>query len=94
MQTSRIGLPHLKHGRIPISARLSSGFGWIDDICFPRSSAGALPISLSLITACRSSDCRSLAQLMLARLVNIDQNPEFGSTGIFRPTLFVSVKVS
>jgi len=32
MQANRIGLPYLEHGRIPISARLYSGFGWIDDI--------------------------------------------------------------
>jgi len=51
MQANRIGLPHLEHGRIPISARLYSGFGWIDDIMLPLDWAGALPISLSPITA-------------------------------------------
>ena len=35
MQANRIGLPHLEHGRIPISARLCSGFGWVDDIMLP-----------------------------------------------------------
>ena len=45
MQANRIGLPHLEHGRIPISARLYSGFGWIDDIMRPLYLAGALPIS-------------------------------------------------
>jgi hypothetical protein len=75
MQTSRIGLPHLKHGRIPISARLCSGFGRIDDICAPRSSAGALPISLSPITACRSGDGPSLAQLMAAAWSILTKTP-------------------
>jgi hypothetical protein len=51
MQANCIGLPHLEHGRIPISARLYSGFGWIDDIMLPLYWAGALPISLSPITA-------------------------------------------
>ena len=35
MQANRIGLPHLEHGRIPISARLYSGFSRIDDIMLP-----------------------------------------------------------
>jgi len=35
MQANRIGLPHLEHGRIPISARLCSGFSWVDDIMLP-----------------------------------------------------------
>jgi hypothetical protein len=35
MQASRIGLPHLEHGRIPISARLYNGLRWIDDIVPP-----------------------------------------------------------
>jgi hypothetical protein len=51
MRANRIGLLHLEHGRIPISARLYSGFGWIDDIMLPLYWAGALPISLSPITA-------------------------------------------
>ena len=63
MQANRIGLPHLEHGRIPISARLYSGFGWIDDIMLPLYWAGALPISLSPITACSDGDGGSLAPI-------------------------------
>ena len=72
MQANRIGLPHLEHGRIPISARLYSGFGWIDDIMLPLYWAGALPISLSPITAYSDGDGASLAQYANAGLVNID----------------------
>jgi hypothetical protein len=69
MQANRIGLPHLEHGRIPISARLYSGLSWIDDIIVL---AGALPISLSPITAYSDGDAASLAQYTNAGLVNID----------------------
>ena len=72
MQANRIGLPHLEHGRIPISARLYSGLGWIDDIMRPLYLAGALPISLSPITAYSDGDGTNLAQYPNARLVNID----------------------
>jgi hypothetical protein len=72
MQANRIGLPHLEHGRIPISARLYSGFGWMDDIMLPLYWAGALPISLSPITACSDGDGASLAPNTNAGLVNID----------------------
>ena len=73
MQANRIGLPHLVHGRIPISARLYSGFGWMDDIMLPLYWAGALSISLSPITAYSDGDGASLAQYTNAGLVNIDQ---------------------
>jgi hypothetical protein len=69
MQANRIGLPHLEHGRIPISARLYSGFGWIDDIMLPLYWAGALPISLSPITAYSDGDGASLTQHANAGLV-------------------------
>ena len=72
MQANRIGLPHLEHGRIPISARLYSGFGWIDDIMLPLYWAGALPISLSPITAYSDGDGANLAQYISTRLINID----------------------
>ena len=72
MQANRIGLPHLEHGRIPISARLYSGFGWIDDIMLPLDWAGALPISLSPVTASSDGDRANLAQYANAGLVNID----------------------
>jgi len=71
MQANRIGLPHLEHGRIPISARLYSGVGRIDDIMLPLYWAGALPISLSPITAYSDGDGASLAQYANAALVNI-----------------------
>jgi hypothetical protein len=71
MQANRIGLPHLEHGRIPISARLCSGFSWIDDNMLPLYWAGALPISLSPITAYSDGDGASLAQYANAALVNI-----------------------
>ena len=74
MQANRIGLPHLEHGRIPISARLCSGFSWIDDIMLPLYWAGALPISLSPITAYSDGDGASLAQYANAGLVNIDHH--------------------
>jgi hypothetical protein len=61
----------LEHGRIPISAWLYSGFGWIDDIMLPLYWAGALPISLSPITAYSDGDGASLAQYANAALVNI-----------------------
>jgi hypothetical protein len=69
MHANRMGLPHLEHGRIPISARLNSG---IDDIMLPLHRAGALPISLSPITAYSDGDAASLAQYTNAELVNID----------------------
>ena len=72
MQANRIGLPHLEHGRIPISARLYSGFGWMDDIMLPLYWAGALPISLSPVTASSDGDRANLAQYANAGLVNID----------------------
>jgi hypothetical protein len=72
MQANRIGLPHSEHGRIPISARLCSGFGWIDDIVRPLYQAGALPISLSPIVACSDGDGASLARHTYAGLLNID----------------------
>jgi hypothetical protein len=72
MQANRIGLPHLEHGRIPISARLYSGFGWIDDIMLPLYWAGAFPISLSPITAYSDDGGASLAPNTNAGLVNID----------------------
>jgi hypothetical protein len=49
---------YLEHGRMPISARLFSGFSWIDDIMLPLYWAGALPISLSPITAAYSDGIR------------------------------------
>ena len=93
MQANRIGLPHLEHGRIPISARLYSGFGWIDDIMLPLYWAGALPISLSPITACSDGDGASLAQYTSTRLVNIDHYWKFRSArmapvwGTLRPSM-------
>ena len=77
MQANRIGLPHFEHGRIPISARLCSGFGWIDDIMLSLDWAGALPISLSPITAYSDGDGASLAQYTNARLVNTDHYWKF-----------------
>ena len=71
MQANRIGLPHLGHGRIPISARLCSGVGRIDDIMLPLYWAGALPISQSPMTACSDGDGANLAQYTSTRLVNI-----------------------
>ena len=72
MQANRIGLPHLEHGRIPISARLYSGFGWIDDIMLPLDWAGALPISLSPITALFGRRWSQSCPNTNAGLVNID----------------------
>jgi hypothetical protein len=93
MQANRIGFPHLEHGRIPISARLYSGFGWIDDIMLPLYWAGALPISLSPITACSDGDAASLAPCANTALVNIDhywklsaqKRPQCGGT--LRPSM-------
>jgi hypothetical protein len=79
MQANRIGLPHLEHGRIPISARLYNGFRWTDDIMLPLCWAGALPISLSPITACSDGDGASLAQCINTALVNFDHYWKFGS---------------
>ena len=69
MQANRIGLPHLEHGRIPISARLYNGFGWMDDIMLPSYWAGALSISLSPIA---HSGGAYLTPNTNAGLVNID----------------------
>jgi hypothetical protein len=63
MRANRIGLLHLEHGRIPISARLYSGFGWIDDIMLPLYWAGALPISLPPITAYSDRDRANFAPI-------------------------------
>jgi len=81
MQANRIGLPHLEHGRIPISARLYSGFGWIDDIMLPLDWAGALPISLSPITALFGRRWSQSCPHTNAGLVNIDHYWKFHSAG-------------
>jgi len=36
-----MGLPHLEHARIPISARLWSGSGWVDGMMLAFDQAGA-----------------------------------------------------
>lgn len=72
MQANPIGLPHLEHGRISISARQYSGFGWIDNIMLPLYLAGALLIFLSPMTAYSDGDEASLAQYANAGLVNIN----------------------
>jgi hypothetical protein len=41
MQASLIGLWHLEHARIPISARLYSGSGWTDGMMLALDQAGA-----------------------------------------------------
>jgi hypothetical protein len=51
MQASLIGLPHLEHGRIPISARLYIGLRWSDDIMLP--SVGREHAALSVTDKCR-----------------------------------------
>jgi hypothetical protein len=79
MQANRIGLPHLLHGRIPISARLYNGLSWTDDIMPPLDWAGALPISLSPITAYSDGDEVSLARCIGTALVNIDHYCKFSS---------------
>jgi hypothetical protein len=71
MQANRIGLPHLEHGRIPISARLYSRFGWIDDIMLPCIGREHYR-SLSPITAYSDGDGASLAQYTNVGLVNTD----------------------
>ena len=93
MQANRIGLPHLEHGRIPISARLYSGFGWIDDIMLPLDWAGALPISLSPITASSDGDGASLAQYtnagwsILTTIENFIQQERPQCGGTLRPSM-------
>ena len=91
MQANRIGLPHLEHGRIPISARLPSGFGWIDDIMLPLDWAGALPISLSPITALLDGDGASLAQYVMRGCSILTTNENFIqqclSVGALRPSM-------
>jgi len=80
MQANPIGLPHLEHGRIPISARL---YRWIWlDRCHDASLlwAGALPISLSPITALfGGGDGATVAPNTNAGLVNIDHYRKFRS---------------
>jgi len=51
MRASLMGLPHLEHGRIPISARLNIGLGWTDDIMLP--SIGREHAALSVTDNCR-----------------------------------------
>jgi hypothetical protein len=46
-----MGLPHLEHGRIPISARLNIGLGWTDDMMLP--SVGREHAALSVTDNCR-----------------------------------------
>jgi hypothetical protein len=41
MQVSLIGLRHLEQARIPISARLNSGSGWMDGMMLALDQAGA-----------------------------------------------------
>jgi hypothetical protein len=72
MQANRIGLPHLEHGRIPISARLCSGFGWIDDIMLPCVGREHYR-SLCRRYAYSDGDGASLAPNTNAGLVNIDR---------------------
>jgi hypothetical protein len=72
MQANRIGLPHLEHGRIPISARLYSGFGWIDDMMLPCSGGSFTDLSVADNCPIRGGDGASLAPNTNAGLVNID----------------------
>ena len=51
MRASLMGLPHLEHGRIPISARLNIGLGWTDDMMLP--SIGREHAALSVTDNCR-----------------------------------------
>jgi hypothetical protein len=46
-----MGLPHLEHGRIPISARLKIGLGRTDDMTLP--SVGREHAALSVTDDCR-----------------------------------------
>jgi hypothetical protein len=55
MQANLIGLPHLEHGRIPISARLNNGLGWMDDIDASLYWAGAFT-ELSVTDGCQWRD--------------------------------------
>jgi hypothetical protein len=36
-----MGLPHLEHAKMPISARLWSGSGWVDGMMLALDQAGA-----------------------------------------------------
>jgi hypothetical protein len=51
MRASLMGLPHLEHGRIPISARLNIGLGWTDDMMLR--SIGREHAALSVTDNCR-----------------------------------------
>lgn len=72
MQANCIGFLHLEHGRIPTSARLYSGFGWIDDIMLPCIGREHLPISQSPITAYFGRRWSHSCPITNAGLVNID----------------------
>jgi hypothetical protein len=51
MQVSLIGLRHLEQARIPISARLNSGSGWIDGMTLFPMLGGSVQHSQSPIDA-------------------------------------------
>jgi hypothetical protein len=95
MQANRIGLPHLEHGRIPISARLYSGFSWIADIMLPLYWAGALPIFLSPILPIRTAMAPVLPNTpmrgwsILTTIENLFQQERPQCGGTLRPCMQV-----
>jgi hypothetical protein len=42
-----MGLPHMEHARIPNSARLYSGLGWVDGMMLALGQAGAQILSVT-----------------------------------------------
>jgi hypothetical protein len=75
MQASRIGLRHLEHVRIPISARLNSGLGWTDGMMLALDQAGAQH-SQSPVGADTGGDGDQHALPSPASLVNIAHSQE------------------
>ena len=71
MRASLMGLPHLEHGRIPISARLNIGLGWTDDMMLP--SIGREHAALSVTDNCRYGAVMAPAYFnsVLTQVVNI-----------------------
>jgi hypothetical protein len=71
MRASLMGLPHLEHGSIPISARLNIGLGWTDDMLL--ASIGREHASLSVTDNCRygGGDRITLLQLSSDSAVKI-----------------------
>ena len=86
MQASRIGLWHLEHATIAISARLKSGLGWTDGMMLALDRAGAQR-SQSPVDADKGGDGTSMRLPGSGSLVNIAHFPKTTGEDARAPSL-------